>query len=391
MESIKDKVAIVGMGCTKFGELFDKSSSDLIVEATKEAVEDAGIELKDIQAAWVGTAFSGEVGTCLSVPLRLQYIPVTRVENRCCTGSDAIRNAAYAVASGAYDIVLALGYEKQKDTGFAGTSMGGPELHPVFYQRTALSTFALRATSYFARYGLSPEEGKTMIAKIAVKSRRQGALSPKAHFQREITLEEALNSPIVCWPLSLTDCCPVTDGAAAVILTRADMARSFSDDYMLIKALGEASGPGADYGSDEFDLSHFEEVCRAAQDAYRQAGIKNPIDEVSLAQCHDCFSITEAILYEDLGFCPRGQAKAYVDEGVFEANGKMPMNTDGGLISFGHPIGASGIRQAYEMYKQFQGKADSRQLKEPRIGLCENFGGGYGAWSAIVNIYGRRD
>jgi acetyl-CoA C-acetyltransferase len=269
--------------------------------------------------------------------------------------------------------------------------MGTAEPHPVFYHRTALSTFALRATSYFDRYGLSPEEGKRMIAKIAVKNRRQGSLSPKAHFQREITLDEALNSPTVCWPLSLTDCCPVTDGAAAAILTRADMAKGFRDDYMLIKALAEASGPGADYGSDEFDLSHFEEVCRAAQDAYRQAGIKDPFNEVDLAQCHDCFSSTEAILYEDLGLCPRGEAKRYVDEGIFEADGKVPMNTDGGLLSFGHPLGASGIRQAYEMYKQFQGKAGLRQLKDPKIGMCENFGGGYGAWAAIVNIYGRPD
>jgi len=342
MESIKDKVAIVGMGCTKFGELWEKSTSDLMVEAANEAVADAGIELKDIQAAWLGTCFSGEVGTALSVPLRLPHIPVTRVENRCCTGADAIRNAAYGIASGAYDVVLALGVEKQKDTGFSGTSMGQAEPHPVFYHRTALSTFALRATAYFDRWGISAEEGKVMMARIAVKARRQGVLSPKAHFQK-------------------------------------------------IKALALASGPGADYGSDEFDLSHFEEVRHAAQSAYVQAGIKDPLAEIDLAQCHDCFTITEAILYEDLGFCPKGQAREFIRDGIFDIGGSLPMNTDGGLLAFGHPLGASGIRQACEAYLQFQGKAQERQLKDPKIALCENFGGGYGAWSAVVNMYGRAD
>ena len=388
MKGIRNKVAIIGMGCTKFGEFYNKGTYDLIIEAVQEACEDACIELKDIQAAWVGTAFSGEVGTCLSVPLRLQYIPVTRVENRCATGGDTIRNAAYAVASGAYDIVLAVGYEKQKDSGFAGTSMGGPELHPVFGHRTALATFALRATSYFAKWKLSPEEGKSMLAKIAVKNHRQGALHPKAHMRHEVTMEEVLKSPIVCWPLGLLDCCPVTDGASAAILVRADMARSFKPDYMLIKAAALVSGPGDEYGRDDYDMSHFEEVYRAAQYAYQEAGIKDPLDEIDLAECHDCFSITEAIMYEDLGLCPRGQAKNYVEEGIFEMDGKLPMSVDGGLLAFGHPVGASSIRQAYEAYKQFQGKGGKRQLRNPRLALCETFGGAYGAWSASVNIYG---
>jgi len=389
MKGIKDEVAIVGMGCTQFGEHYNKGSSDLVYEAALEACRDAGIELKDIQAGWVGTAFSGEVGTCLSVPLRLQYIPVTRVENRCATGGDTIRNAAFGVASGAYDIVLALGYEKQKDTGFSGTSMGGPELHPVFGHRTALATFALRATNYFSKWGLTPEEGKAMMAKIVVKNHRQGALAPKAHMRKEVTIEQVLNSPIVCWPLGLLDCCPVTDGAAAAILVKADIAKDFRKDYMLIKAAALVSGPGDEYGRDDYDLSHFEEAKRAAQLAYQEAGIKDPLEEVDLAECHDCFSITEAIMYEDLGFCPRGQAKRYVDEGIFEMDGKLPVSVDGGLLAFGHPIGATSIREAYEAYQQFQGKAGKRQLNDPRIAVCETFGGAYGAWSASVNIYGK--
>ncbi len=392
MESIKDKVAIIGMGCTRFGELWDKGDEDMMVEATDEALKDAGIELKDIQQAWVGNAMSGEVGTYLSVPLRLRYIPVTRLENRCCTGSDVIRNAAYAIIAGACDVALVVGCEKQKDTGFSGTAMGSGELHPVMsHGHTAANTFALRATRYMAHYGLKPEQLKLALAKIAVKNHRNGTKSPKAHFQNAVTIEQVLNAPMICWPLGLLDCCPVTDGAAAAILCRADMAKSFRDDYVLIKGLGLSAGPGEHYGSDKYDLVHWQEAVTAAQYAYRDAGITDPLNQLSLVEVHDCFTIAEMIMYEDLGLCPRGQAPKYIDDGVFEATGKVPVNIDGGLKAFGHPTAATGVRMAYECYKQLQGKAGARQLKNPRICLTENQGGGYGSWVAAVNIFGARD
>lgn len=392
MESIKDKVAIIGMGCTTFGELWDKGDEDLMVEATAEAIKDAGIELKDIQAAWVGNAMSGEVGTYLSVPLRLKYIPVTRVENRCCTGSDAIRNAAYAIASGACDVALVVGCEKQKDTGFSGTAMGSGELHPVMsHGHTAANTFALRATRYAAQYRIPIDQLRLALAKIAVKNHRNGTKSPLAHFRNAVTIEQVLNSPIVCWPLGLLDCCPVTDGAAAAVLCRADMAKSFRHDYVLIKALGLAAGPGEHYGSNRYDLVHWEEAVQASRHAYGEAGISDPIGNLDLVELHDCFTIAELIMYEDLSLCPRGQAVKCVEEGVFEAEGKLPVNVDGGLKAYGHPTAATGVRMAYECYKQLQGKAGARQLKNPRIGLTENQGGGYGSWVAAVNVYGSRD
>jgi len=390
MEGIKDRVAIIGMGCTKFGELWDKGVGDLIVDAAVEAFEDAGISPKDIQAAWLGTRLQ-EMGLSLSVPLRLQYIPVTRIDNRCCSGTDAFRNACYAVAAGIYDVVLVVGVEKLKDRGLSGAATGGAERHPV--QDLGMSggppsMFAFRANRYFEHYGIPPQEGKEILAKIAVKNHHNGAVNPKAHFQREVSLEQVVNAPIISWPLGLFDCCPVTDGAAAAIVCRADMAKSFRDDPIFVKALAISAGPGDNYGRADFDLVHFEESVRAGQAAYKEAGISHPFKQVSLAIVHDCFTITELITYEDLGFCPRGQAKDYVNSNAFTLDGELPVNTDGGLKAFGHPIGASGLRMLYEVYKQLQGKAIN-QLKAPELGLTHNLGGALGGWVVSVAIIGR--
>ncbi|TET12958.1 MAG: acetyl-CoA acetyltransferase [Dehalococcoidia bacterium] len=379
MESIRDKVAIVGMGCTKFGERWDASQDDLIIEAALEAYEDAGIEQKDVQAAWVGTMFSGDTGRVLAEPLKLQFIPVTRVENMCATGSDAMRNAAYAVAAGVYDIVLALGVEKLKDTGWMG-------LGDVPFPSTGRgligsqgvsgpSMFALLATAYFAKYGLSPQEGKRMIGMISVKSHRNGAKHPKAHLRREVTIEQVMNAPIIAWPLGLFDCCGVTDGAASAILVRAEMAKKFRPDPVHIKALQISVGQSQGFSRSDFDYTSVYETVHAGKAAYAEAGIKNPREELSMAQVHDCFSITEAIIMEDLEFSPRGRVKEDVDSGFFELTGGLPCQTDGGLKSFGHPIGATGLRMMYECYKQLQGKCGERQLKNPKLGLTHNLGG----------------
>ena len=380
MEGIKDKVAIIGMGCTEFGELWEKSPDDLIIEAAYEAFADAGIESKDLQAAWVGVCTGhplGMSGGCLAEPLKLQRIGVTRVENFCASGLEAIRNAAYGVASGAFDIVLAQGFEKLKDSGTAGLG-AGRGMHPVReMRRTAPGTFAFLATRYFHTYGLSPEEGKKLLAKIAVKNHHNGTMSPKAHLRKEVTIEQVLNAPIIAWPLGLFDCCGNSDGSAAAILCRADMAKKFRPDPIYIKALALAVNPMIPHFEPGFDWTGFEINRVASRSAYAQAGIKNPRKELSLAEVHDCFTITELAIYEDFGFSPKGRAKDDIEAGTFTLTGELPVNSDGGLKAFGHPIGASGLRMTYEVYKQLQGKAQlpERQLKDPKLGLAHTLGG----------------
>ncbi len=375
MESIKDKVSIIGMGCTRFGERWESSGHDLIVEAVQEAYKDAGIEQKDIQAAWVGTTGSGRTGQCLAEALKMHYIPITRVENACATGSDAFRNACYAVAAGVYDVVLAVGFEKLKDTGYSGLELKNPMTSNRTQTLTAPSEFALLGTGYFSKYGLSNEEGKLMLAKISAKSHLNGVKSPKAHFRKAVSVETILNAPIIAWPLGLFDCCGVSDGAAAAIICRSDMAKSFRDDAVKVKSLQICVGSKSGFLRSDYGFSHVEESFRAGKAAYKEAGISDPFKQISMAEVHDCFSITEAVIMEDLQFCPRGTVKQYVDDGAFEADGELPVNIDGGLKCFGHPIGASGLRMLYEVYKQLQGKAGDRQLKNPELGLTHNLGG----------------
>ncbi|HAZ31971.1 MAG TPA: acetyl-CoA acetyltransferase [Dehalococcoidia bacterium] len=382
-EGIKDKVAIIGMGCTKFGELWGKGAEDLMVDAFKEAIEDAGIEKKDIQAAWFGTHFEehsvGKGATSLAMTLKLPFIPVTRTENFCATGSEALRGAAYAVAAGAYDIALALGVEKLKDTGYGGLPGGqnlmGTRFRLIGPNMTAPGAFAMMATRYFARYRLSPDEGKMMLARVSAKSHHNGVLNPKAHLRREVTEEQIMNAPIIAWPLGLFDCCGVSDGSAAAIVTRADMARKFRPDPVYIKALQIAVSSGEEMMYSNWDGTHVESGYRAGTKAYEEAGVKNPRQEISMAEVHDCFSITEAVTMEDLQFSPRGRVKEDIAGGRFGLDGEQPIQTDGGLKCFGHPIGASGLRMMYEMYKQVQGKAGERQVKNPRFGVTHNMGG----------------
>jgi len=393
MESIKDKVAIVGMGCSVFGELWDKSVDDLIIEATSEAFEDAGIGPKDIQAAYAGTV-TGYTGAAISRALKLQYIPITRVENECGTGEDAIRNAAFALASKAYDLILVVGYEKLKDYGYGGlpieiTKM--PVVHPVYETtNTAPGNYALAATRYFERYGLSREEGKRMLAKVSVKSHYNGARNPRAHLRRKVTIDQVINAPIIAWPLGLYDCCGVTDGAVAAVMCRTEDAKAFRDDYVTIKGLGNSAGPTQGAMMSNYDYTHWEETEHAARQAYEQAGIKNPRTELDMAEVHDCFSIAEVIAIESLGLCEKGRAKEDIDAGTFTQEGSLPINISGGLKSFGHPLGASGIRAVYEIYKQIQRKAEdpSRQLKNVRMGLAHSQGGQPGKFVCGVVIVG---
>jgi acetyl-CoA C-acetyltransferase len=371
--SIKDKVAIVGMGCTQFGELWNKGPTDLIVDAVNEALADAGITMKDIQAAWGGTLFSGTGGRTVSEALRSQYIPITRVENACGSGHEAVRGASYAVAAGVYDICLAVGYEKLKDEGVGGLP-GMENRTNTHYQSSMPGVFAMMATRYFHRYGLTPEEGKKMLGKISVKSHKNGAMNPKAHLRREITLEQVLGAPIIAWPLGLFDCCGVSDGGAAAVIVRADMVKDFKNKPVFVKALQICASPTTGRMLSSYDYTHVEEAYRAGIAAYKEAGIKNPREEISLAEVHDCFSITEAVTMEDLQFSPRGKVKEDIEAGTFELTGKLPVQPDGGLKCFGHPIGASGIRMLYEPWLHFQGRAGKRQTKDPKLALAHNMG-----------------
>jgi len=382
-EGIKNKVAIIGMGCTRFGEHWDRSAESLAVEAFEEAIEDAGIEKKDIDAAWLSTCFDeGNVGKSaipLAAALKLPYLPITRVENLCASGTDAVRGACYAVASGACDMALAVGVEKLKDIGYGGlpdfSQLRGIYNRQIFPNQTAPGQFAMLATKYFNRYGLSREEGKRTIAKISAKSHANGALNPKAHLRRKVDVETIMNAPMIADPLGLFDCCGVTEGAAAAVVVRADRAKDFRSDPLYVKALQIAASSEEEFRFQEWDGTHVETTYRCGLRAYKEAGIKNPREELSMMEVHDCFSITELVTYEDLQISARGRAKDDIDEGFFELTGKIPCQSDGGLKSFGHPIGASGIRMIYEVYKQLQGKCGERQIKDPRLGLTHNLGG----------------
>lgn len=399
-DGIKDKVAIIGMGCTKFGERWDKSAEDLMVEAFTETIEDAGIERKDIQAAWQGNQIIEiNIGTSpipLSTTLKLPFIPVTRVENQCASGSEAFRAACYAVASGVVDIALALGVEKIKDLGYGGlpssgeTMVWGTEYRLITpgWANANPGMFSMLAQKYFERYGLSVEEGKRTLAKISVKSHHNGNMNPKAHLHREITIDDVLNAPMVCHPLGLFDSCGVSDGAAAAIVCRADMAKNFRKDPIYVKAMQISAESGMDWMHQSYDYTHIETTRRAAIAAYKEAGIKDPRKEISLMEVHDCFSITEMVTYEDLMISPVGKAKEDIDNGFYNLDGQLPCQPDGGLKTFGHPIGASGLRMIYEVYKQLQGKAGPRQVKNPVLGLTHNVGGQPTRNVCSVNIIG---
>lgn len=399
-ESIKDKAAIVGMGCTQFGERWDVDVEDLIKEASLEALDDAGVEIKDIQAAWVGTLRGSQLmGTTApsaiiaSSALQTQYIPVTRVENLCASGQEALRAAALGIASKCYDLVLAIGVEKLKDTGFGGLGEMFPgKFEPVYgAYGTAPGRFAMAATAYFAKYGLSPGEGKRVLAEISVKSHYYGARNPKSHLKREITVEEAINAPIIAWPLGLYDCCGVTDGASAAVVVPAEEARNYRDDYVTIKGFAIATGPGWGKENEDYDFTYSAETEAAARQAYAEAGIKDPRKELAMVELHDCFSIAELFNTESLLLCEYGRYKEeFTEKKAYYLDGEMPVNISGGLKSFGHPIGASGCREIYEIYKQIQGKAQepSRQMKNIELGLAHNQGGHPGRFVPGIAIIG---
>jgi len=371
------------MGCSKFGERWNDNAEDLMLEAFTEALTDAGIEKNQIEAAWFSTAIEeqhvGKSGIPLAMALRLPYIPVTRVENYCASGTEAFRGAVYAVASGAADIALALGVEKLKDTGYGGLpqrSRGA--VNDLYWSNaSAPGSFAQLASAYQSKHGVNRDDLKRAMAHVSVKSHDNGAKNPKAHLQKRIDEDRVMNAPMIAEPLGLFDCCGVSDGSACAIVTTPEIARSLGKtDLITVKALQLSVSNGTEVQHNSWDGSYFMTTRTASKKAYEEAGIKNPRDEVSLIEVHDCFSVTELVTMEDLYISPEGGAIKDIMDGFYDADGQVPCQIDGGLKCFGHPIGASGMRMIYEMYLQMQGRAGERQRSDtPTFGLTHNLGG----------------
>jgi acetyl-CoA C-acetyltransferase len=389
---ICDRVAIVGMGCTPFGEHWDKSADDMLVDATQECFASTpSITKDDIDAYWLGTMGTGSSGLVLSRPLCLDYKPVTRVENYCATGSEAFRNACYAVASGAYDRVMAVGVEKLKDSGFSGLVIPRPadDGTDTTASLTAPAAFSLLDPAYCEKYEVGQQDMRDAMTHVAYKNHFNGAKNPRAQFRKEIPKEKiAAGAGTVAGRLGVLDCSGVSDGSACAIIVRAEDAHEYTDRPLYVKALSMVAGPASGTIDPSYDYTTFPEVERCAQDAYKQAGITNPRDEISMAEVHDCFTPTELVLMEDLGFSDRGTAWRDELEGAFDLDGRLPVNPDGGLKSFGHPIGASGLRMLYECWLQLRGEAGERQINDPRLGMTHNLGGRPGACVSFVSVVG---
>lgn len=392
-----EQIAIVGLGKTRFGELFASSYADLVIDSTYEALSDAGLSSDDIDGAWLGTAFSytyseeGNAGTSLAEPLGLYGVPVTRVANYCATGMDAVRQAALAVRSGATTCALVVGAEKMRDVSPRASLLGQhiERGHPIYAKgRTAPGIFGLIATRYAHDY-VDPRQAMTAVA---VKNHRFGAFNPKAHHRKELDPVAVSRAPAVSGSIGLLDCCPTTDGAAAVILTTVDRASDFGRPYVVLQACELAASTG--YFTAQFDLSNtflgFEATRQAANAAYTKAQISDPRRQLDVVECHDCFTITELLNYEDLGLAESGKGYDLVLSGASSLEGDIPVNTSGGLQSCGHPIGASGVRMIVDIAEQLLGRCPpERQVSGASVGLAHALGGpGSVASVAIVSIPG---
>ena len=389
---INDRVAVVGMGCTRFGERWDSSTEDLILEAFAECIgSTSNIAKGDIDAYWLGTLGSGQSGLTLSRALSTDDKPVTRVENYCATGSEAFRNACYGVAAGAYDVVMAMGVEKLKDSGFSGLMRTDPPSDGTSPElsMTAPAAFSLLDPAYCAKHGVHPDEMRAAMTHVAWKNHDNGSRNPKAQFRSPVSRETIDEAVKVAGRLGVFDCSGVSDGAACALIVPAERALEYTDTPMYVKGLSLVAGSTRGSMDPEFDFTSFPEVVKAARDAYGQAGIDNPSTQLSLAEVHDCFTPTEIVLMEDLGFSDAGRGWKDVLGGDFDADGRLPINPDGGLKSFGHPVGASGLRMLYEAWLQFRGDAGDRQLSDPHTALTHNLGGRPGSCVSFVSVVGR--
>jgi acetyl-CoA C-acetyltransferase len=381
------------MGCTPFGERWDKSTEDLLVDAATEALASAGVTKDDMDAYWLGTSGSGVSGLTLSRPMRIDYKPVTRLENMCATGSEALRNACYAVASGAYDTAMAIGVEKLKDSGFSGLVSASPPADGTLPDGTAPGAFSLLAPAYAHKYGVSMDELKDVMTRIAWKNHYNGARNSRAQFRKEVAPETIKGAALIAGPLGVFDCSGVSDGSAAAVVVRAEDAHRYTDKPLYVKALSFVAGPAVGQADPAYDFTTFPEVVASAQDAYRQAGVTDPRNQLAMAEVHDCFTPTELVLMEDLGFSERGQGWKDVLGGTFDLDGDLPVNPDGGLKAFGHPIGASGLRMMFECWLQLRDEAPAERhintVREGRkLGMTHNLGGRPGECVSFVSLVG---
>ena len=383
-----DRVAVVGAGLIKFGELFDQSYEQMAAGAFAAAMAsvDKGFEPVQVEAAMVATqrgtlwGQEGIGGNTVPTALGIAGIPCTRIENACPSGSDAFRIGAMAVASGVHDVVLVIGVEKMRDKstdeGLLARAASG---HPVYTRgESAPVLFAPFATRHMHEFGTTRE----MLASVAVKNHHNGTLDPYAHFQSEVTVDQVLKAPPVCHPLHLLDCCPQTDGAAATLLVNAERAREFTDNPVYVAGFGVATDHP--YLHEKTTFTGLPATVKAAARAYAMAGI-GPAD-VDLAEVHDCFTITEILDIEDLGFCEKGKGGIVSIEGETALTGRIPVNPSGGLLAKGHPIGASGVAQLTECWWQLRGEADGRQVAIRNGFALQHNVGGRGSGVSVVNI-----
>lgn len=375
-----DDVVIVGAASSPFGEFFDQGYEDLVRVAVRGALADADMTLNDVDAAWLGTAFSytysdqGNAGTSLAEPIGMRGRPVSRVAAYCASGLDAIRQATAALKAGSCDVALVVGAEKMRDVGPRGSLVMQhvDRGHPLISKgRTAPGMFGLIAERYGATYG-DPRDAMTAVA---VKNHRYGSLNERAHFQKPVSVEQVERAPRLSGPIGLMDACPTTDGAAAVVLMR--RADAQGKRRALVEGIAMSNDVGyftAQY-STRFDFLSFESTRNAAAAAYRQAGITDPLGQIDVAEVHDCFTITEIVNYEDLGFCETGEGREFVTGGTSGPDGALPVNTSGGLKACGHPIGATGVRMVVDVIDQLWGRAGARQVEGARRGLAHALGG----------------
>ena len=390
---ICDRVAIVGMGCTSFGEHWDRSTEDLLIDASQDAMASAGVAREDVDAYWFGTMGSGTSGLVLSRALRLDNKPVTRLENMCATGSEALRNACYAVASGAFDVAMAIGVEKLKDSGYSGLVSSPVPSDGTLPEVTAPAKFSLLAPAYAKKYGVDEAEMKGVLTRIAWKNHFNGARNPRAQFRKEVSKEVIGRAAPIAGMLGVFDCSGVSDGSAAAIVVRAEDAHRYTDRPLYVKGLSFVAGPARGNIDPSYDFTTFPEVVAAATDAYAQAGVEDPRAELAMAEVHDCFTPTELVLMEDLGFAERGFGWKEVMAGSFDLDGELPVNPDGGLKAFGHPIGASGLRMMFECWLQLRGEApEERRIASVGAGrtlaLTHNLGGQPGECVSFVSVVG---
>jgi acetyl-CoA C-acetyltransferase len=389
---IAGEVAVVGCASTTFGVLHERGYLDLLAEAALGAVADAGLEPADVEAAWLGTAepvlsgLVGDAGTAVAEAIGFAPRPVTRVANFCCTGMEAVRAAALDVAAGEHRLVLAVGAEKMRDVSSRGSLVARTAnlTHPTLAKgRTAPGQFALLATRYMHEH----EVGLETLARVAVKNHAHAALNPKAHFREPVTVEQVLAAPRVAEPLGVLDCTPTTDGAAAVVLAPLEWARRHAPRHAVIRGIAVAVTDGyyATFYHEEEDFLGFRATREAARSAYRQAGLRDPRAELDVVECHDCFTITEIVNYEDLGLCGRGEGAALLESGATAAGGVIPVNLSGGLQACGHPVGATGARMIGEIVDQVTGRAGARQVPGARTGLAHTLGGP-GVVSAVAVV-----